>query len=86
MGNGEVVEVMTIGSTSIEECGGREFVAIRFMNPKITKNQKEHVIFEDMLHLVDFWDPLQEEDSGNQGESQSSSNNDNEEEIEASAS
>ena len=37
MGNGKVVEIMTIGSTSIEECGGREFAAVRLANPKITK-------------------------------------------------
>ena len=58
MGNGEIVEVMTIGSTSIEECGGTELVAVGLINPKITNTHKEHFIFEDMLPLVDMREPL----------------------------
>ena len=45
MGNGEIMDVMTIGATSIEECGGREFAAVRLINPKITNTQWEHIIF-----------------------------------------
>ena len=58
MGNGEVVEVMTIGSTFAEECGGREFVAVRLMNPKITKTHQEHIIFEDILPVLEIQKPL----------------------------
>ena len=49
MGNGEVVEVMTIESTSVEECGRREFVVVRFVNSKMTKTHQEHIIFEDAV-------------------------------------
>ena len=78
MENGEVVKMMAIGSTSIEECEGSEFAAMRLMNPKIIKRSKEHVMFEDMLRLVDMRKPMKEEDSTNQGaqESQISRNND----------
>ena len=52
MGNGEVVEVMTIRTTSIGECGGRELMVVRFMNPNITKTHKEDFIFEEwLLHV-----------------------------------
>ena len=54
-------QVMNIGSTSIEELGGREFVVVRLMNPRITKIHEEHVIFEDMLSLVDVRELLQED-------------------------
>ena len=58
MGNGKLVEVMTIESTSIEECGGRAFATVRLANPKITKTHKENAIIEDTLPLVDVTEPL----------------------------
>ena len=60
MGNGEAVEVMNIITTSIEEYGGREFVAVRLIKSKISKTHKEHFIFEEMLPLVDTREPMKE--------------------------
>ena len=40
MDNGKVVEIMAIGPASIEEGGGRELVAVRLTNPKITKTHQ----------------------------------------------
>ena len=57
MGNGEVIEIMTIGSTSVEECGGRDFVVVRLISPKITTTHWECLIFEDMLLLEDGQEP-----------------------------
>ena len=37
MRNGDAVEVMAIGSTSIEECEGKKFVAVKLMNSRIKK-------------------------------------------------
>ena len=76
---------MIMGPTSIEECGRRDFVAVRLISPKITKTHQEHFIFKDMLLLEDIQEPLQE-DSAIQGESQSFRNNNDEEETEDSVS
>ena len=40
-------------------------MAVRFMNPKVTKTHKEHLIFKYMLPLVDMRKLIQEEDSVN---------------------
>ena len=37
MGNGEVIEIMTMESTFVEECGGSDFMPVRMTSPKITK-------------------------------------------------
>ena len=37
IGNGEVIEILTMGSTSVERCDRKDFVAIRMICPKITK-------------------------------------------------
>ena len=71
--NGEVVEIMTVGTISIEQCEGREPAAMTLMNPKITKTHKKHFMFEDMLPLVDMRDLMKEEDSVNQRAKESQS-------------
>ena len=82
MEKGEVVEIMTLGTKSIEECGGREFAAERFSNPQITKTHKEQFVFDDRLPLVDMKGPMRDYDSVNQEpraeESQNLINNDEE--------
>ena len=45
----EVIKIMTMGSTSVERCDGKDFVAMRMIAPKITKTLREHQIFEDMM-------------------------------------
>ena len=42
MGNGEVIEILTIGSTSVERCDGKDFAAMRMISPKITKTHLKH--------------------------------------------
>ena len=49
------------------------------ISPKITKTHQEHLIFEDVMAMEEVQEPLLEEDSVNQGESQISRNNDVEE-------
>ena len=53
MGDGEVIKIMTMGLTYVEEYGGKEFVVFRMMSPKITKTHKDHQIFEDMMPMED---------------------------------
>ena len=65
MGDGDLIEIMTVGLTSVEKCGEREVVAVRIMSPKITKTHQEHAVFEDMMPMEDVCEPLHEEDSVN---------------------
>ena len=53
MGNGQLVDIMTVMRISVEEFDGREFVAVRLINPDILEMHKEPTVFEDMLSLVD---------------------------------
>ena len=53
IGDREVIEIMTIGLTSVEKCGETEVVAVRMMSPKTMKIHQEHVVFEDMMPLED---------------------------------
>ena len=75
MGNGEVIEILTMGLTSVERCDGKDFVAMRAISPKITKTHMEHQIFEDMMPMEDVCEPPMEEEFINEVESQVSQNN-----------
>ena len=59
---------MSMRAVLIEDVGGREFVAVRLMNPEITKTHKEHELFDDMLTLMDVREKEEEGDSVNQGD------------------
>ena len=61
MGNGEVIEILIMGSTSVERCDGKDFVAMRMIAPKIMKTHREHQIFEDMMPMEDVCKPPMEE-------------------------
>ena len=37
MGNGQVIEILTMVSTLVERCEGKDFMAMRIISPKITK-------------------------------------------------
>ena len=54
MGNEQLVDIMTVMRISVEEFDGREFVAVRLINPDIMKMHKEPTVFEDMLSLADM--------------------------------
>ena len=82
MGNGEVIKILTMGSTSVERCDRKDFVAMRMITPKITKTHQEHQTFKGMMPMKDVREPPIEEDSVNQEESQNSRNNATEEETE----
>ena len=78
MGNGDVIEIMTMGLTLVERCEGKDFVAMRMIALKITKTHQEHQIFEDMIPMEDVREPPMEENSVNEIESQVSRNNEEE--------
>ena len=80
MGNGEVIEIMTMGSTSVEKYKGKDFVAMRMVAPIITRTHQEHQIFEDMMPMEDIREPPMEENSVDKIESQVPRNNEDEEE------
>ena len=78
MGNGEVIEIMTMGSTLVERYEGKDFVAMRMIALKITKTHQEHQIFEDMIPMEDVREPPMEENFVNEIESQVLRNNEQE--------
>ena len=51
LGDGELVEIRAVGSTSVERCREGNMVAIRMMSPKITRTHQEDIVFEDMMPL-----------------------------------
>ena len=56
-GDGKVIEIMTMGSTSVERWDGKDFVAMRMIAPTITRTHQEHQMFEDKLPMEDVREP-----------------------------
>ena len=50
MGNREIFEIMSIRTTSIEECGGREFTIVWLMNPKIMETVRSTSYLRTCFH------------------------------------